>query len=109
MSLNSVVSHKDLELLVDHFHSHLDLSNLTDIHGNNLLHVASYAGRNSAVKILLNKRLPINKRNNMELLSIDLAFMVGHDSIVDISRYFFNFAKCFPLKELHLLVFVLFI
>ena len=72
-----------MELLVDHFHSHLDLSSLTDVHGNKLIHVASYAGRNSTVEFLLNKGLPINKRNNMEVLPIDLAFMAGHDSIVD--------------------------
>ena len=68
---------------MEHFRSHLDLSNLTDIHGNTILHVASYAGRNSVVEFLLDKGVPVNKRNNMELLPIDLAFKAGHDSIVD--------------------------
>ena len=68
---------------MEHFRSHLNLSNLTDIHGNTILHVASYAGRNSVVEFLLDKGVPVNKRNNMELLPIDLAFKAGHDSIVD--------------------------
>ncbi len=90
--INSLVSHRDIELILEHLHQEnvtLNLTTLLDRSGNTILHRAVYGGRKELVKALLDTRLvDVNSKNNHGLTPLHLAF-AGHfcDLAEDLVNY----------------------
>lgn len=80
--LNSITTHRDLEMILAHWPS-LNLSSVLDCSGNTLLHEAAYSGRTPLVGFLAQK-LDVNARNNFGLTPLHLAYAGHYQGIVDV-------------------------
>ena len=83
-AINDVIYDIDFSLLLHHYGNHLNLSHLLDGGRNNLLHVASYGGRLSLVKVLLERGVSPHKKNQYGWTAIDYAIVAGHKQVADI-------------------------
>ena len=80
--LNSVTTHRDIEMILTHWPS-LNLSSVLDCSGNTLLHKAAYSGRTLLVDFLA-QRLDVDARNNFGLTPLHLAYAGHHLDSVDV-------------------------
>ena len=76
-SLNSAISHQDIQMALEFLQPPLNVNSLLDHQGNTLLHHAAYGGRVDLVKFLLDAHVPVSSKNHFGLTPFDLA-CAGH-------------------------------
>lgn len=76
-SLNSAISHQDIQMALEFLQPPLNVNSLLDHQGNTLLHHAAYGGRVDLVKFLLDAHMPVGSKNHFGLTPLDLA-CAGH-------------------------------
>ena len=83
--LNSVTTHRDIELVVTRWPS-LDLGSVVDRDGNTLLHEAAYSGRVQLVEFLTKRLQQVNPINSFGLTPLHLALAGGHTGVAEALR-----------------------
>lgn len=76
-SLNSAISHHDIQMVLEFLQPPLNVNSLLDHQGNTLLHHAAYGGRLELVKFLLDAHMSVSSKNHFGLTPLDLA-CAGH-------------------------------
>ena len=76
-SLNSAISHHDIQMVLEFLQPRLNVKSLLDHQGNTLLHHAAYGGRMELVKFLLDAHMSVNSKNHFGLTPLYLA-CAGH-------------------------------
>ena len=75
--LNAALPPRDLELVLMHTRSALNLTEVRDGRGNSLLHSAVYGGRLDVVELLLKEGIPPDVTNHLKMTPLHLAY-AGH-------------------------------
>ena len=83
--LNKLILHTDIQLIVDHFGSRLNLS-ISDWNGNTLLHNAAYGGRVELVTFLLQLGSNSEQRNHHGVTPLQLAMAAGHGEVTKVLK-----------------------
>ena len=77
LDLNTVITHRDVQLVLEHLQPVLNVATLLDYQGNTLLHNAVYGGRRDLAEVLLDAGVPVNHRNDLGVTPLHLAH-AGH-------------------------------
>ena len=84
-ALNNLILHTDIQLIMDHFGSRVNLS-IPDKNGNALLHNAAYGGRVELVIFLLQLGANSEQINLHRMTPLQLAMVAGHDEVTEVLK-----------------------